>query len=675
MRRATLAAGLVPHATRALAIGCVAALAASIAAIPLLAPPAPAPLAAARLFDEPAFDEELESRDPPPRTPDADATNARGALGEQAADTLLPPRPYEERRVFVEQPRIAPASSPVPSPGNTKLDRSPAARRQRVQQYGGSPETEDAVEAGLAWLAAHQSPDGHWDRADYQRRCPHDAVCPGHGMARADHRMRAGLTGLCLLAFLGAGYTDRDGPYVEVVRKAVDALLAMQRSDGGFSPTHAMAGYDNSLATFALAEYLALTGEPRVRERLKLAVERLVSSQQHLGGWDYLPRPDSGRNDTSITGWMTQALLACWAAGVAVPPEALVHASMHFARAAEQDGRVRYADSGIGVGPSNADGPQYRYGPAMTAVGLTCEPLLGWRLDSPLRSRQLTVALEQLPSATLARGGDATQLHDEYYWYYGTVALFQSGGQAWERWNAALRDALLPLQNREKHADGRRKHIFGSWPAYGQGWGRWGRTGGRVYATAICVLTLEVYYRHPPAYLLDQQVLGPGDWRAVLHAASVRERSDALRCLRECRFEIAEPVLLELLDDTSNAIAGAAARALTEFGSPLGKRVLSSRLTTGTPSERALSERALREIAAIESRPKPKGAVRVFDSGARVATLDLEGAYVGLELEVVRDSVVIAHMSVVQRFSGKPLAIAALRSGETPRGGDTVVAR
>ncbi|MFO0840354.1 MAG: prenyltransferase/squalene oxidase repeat-containing protein [Phycisphaerae bacterium] len=668
---------LGPSAARLLALACLVGLAASIIAIPLLTPPTPAALPAPGTSTAQGTNER-----PADENPGADARARLHELSrddaprDAAARGIDPSIPFaEERRVFIEPPpALVMPRAPTRSASRPIAERSAEMRRARVQQFGGNADTENTVEAGLSWLAEHQSPDGSWDRVEFQKRCPKDAVCPGPGIAREDHRIRAGITGLCLLAFLGAGYSHSDGPYARVISNSAEALLAMQRPDGAFSSGPAMAGYDNSLATFALAEYYAVSGDARVRVALERAVDRLTGSQQSLGGWDYLPRPDVGRNDTSITGWMTQALLACAAAGIHVPPESLVYASMHFMRATEDDGRVRYADAGTGVSPG-PNGLQYRYGPAMIGVAMACEPLLGWRLESPLRRRQAALAAAQLPSATLARGGDNSQLHDEYYWYYGTVAMFQSGGESWERWNAALRDAILPLQNRDKTADGRKKHGYGSWQPYGPGWGRWGRIGGRVYATAICVLTLEIYYRHPPAYLIDEPVLGPGDWRAVLRDAGLRERGDAVRCLRECRAEISEPVLVEMLADSSAAIASAAARALADLGSPMGKSVLTSRRSALPESERALSDRALRTIEEIEARTPPRGVIRVYDTAARVATMDIEGAYVGLLIVVTREGHNIAQMSVIQRYTGRPLALAALRDGDAPQPGDVVEAR
>ena len=75
--------------------------------------------------------------------------------------------------------------------------------------------------------------------------------------------------------------------------------------------------------------------------------------------------------------------------------------------------------------------------------------------------------------------------NDHYYWYYGTYALYQFGGEAWQAWDRALGAAVLGSQRK----DGAHR---GSWdPA-----GPWGWSGGRVYSTALMALCLEVHFRY-----------------------------------------------------------------------------------------------------------------------------------------------------------------------------------
>ena len=475
----------------------------------------------------------------PVEPPDSPTTDQKPEPTPAPRNVTAPPPaddsgPIVDLRRTQERP-TAPAGTEPTDPRKREppqeFDRSPKSRQRGIERFGGTPQTETAVEAGLAWLAAHQSPSGIWDRFNFADQDPRGDRCTGEAIDRTTTSLDAGLTGLCVLAFLGAGYTDQDGPYREVVHNGVGALLEMQKEHGGFGPDpeDGMAGYNDSLATFALAEYYAMTRRPDVVEPLKRAVGRIVRNQQALGGWDYQPWPTIGRNDTSISAWMVQALHACAAAGIEVPRETLVKAALHFSRAAQPDGRVWYSDQGTGFELDGARQPRYRYGPAMTAAGLTCEQLLGWRLDDVIPRKQAALVLARPPSPEKFHGRDTSQLHSEYYWYYATVAMFQRGGGEWERWNAKLRDAVLPLQNREKTAAGRKRSAHGSWDPYAKHWGKWGKMGSRVYTTAICVLTLEIYYRHTPAYLTEDVLLTVDAWREYLACGRLGESGRGYR--------------------------------------------------------------------------------------------------------------------------------------------------
>ena len=69
-------------------------------------------------------------------------------------------------------------------------------------------------------------------------------------------------------------------------------------------------------------------------------------------------------------------------------------------------------------------------------------------------------------------------------------------GSLRKKWNAAMTGALVPNQRIGGPKDGTGKDVDGSWnPA-----GAWATRGGRVYATAVGALCLEVYYRYLPLY-------------------------------------------------------------------------------------------------------------------------------------------------------------------------------
>ena len=82
---------------------------------------------------------------------------------------------------------------------------------------------------------------------------------------------------------------------------------------------------------------------------------------------------------------------------------------------------------------------------------------------------------------------------DMYYWYYATYAMFQYGGHNWRKWNDAMKKAISDTQRVGGCADG-------SWDPVG----KWGMVGGRIYATAINALTLEIYYRYAKIRDMDK---------------------------------------------------------------------------------------------------------------------------------------------------------------------------
>ena len=76
-----------------------------------------------------------------------------------------------------------------------------------------------------------------------------------------------------------------------------------------------------------------------------------------------------------------------------------------------------------------------------------------------------------------------------YYWYYGSLAMHQNQGDAWEKWNENLRPILV--RNQVRNGSDR---VDGSWDPIGQ----YGPQAGRCVVTAMATLSLEVYYRYLP---------------------------------------------------------------------------------------------------------------------------------------------------------------------------------
>jgi hypothetical protein len=209
-----------------------------------------------------------------------------------------------------------------------------------------------------------------------------------------------------------------------------------------------------------------MTRDEDFRPRAQLAVDYAISIQDSLGGWRYDPQSDS---DTSVTGWFVMALQSARMAGLQVPSDVFEKVS-RFLDMVSDDGGSRYAYL-----------PNMGTNEVMTAEALLCRQYMGWPQDD----------------ARLASGVNYVGLHpiswsepNTYYWYYGTQVMHHMEGDAWEQWNAVLRQAIPSQQLKEGQERG-------SWSPRGD---RWGMQAGRLYMTCLCMYMLEVYYRHLPIY-------------------------------------------------------------------------------------------------------------------------------------------------------------------------------
>jgi len=575
------------------------------------------------------------------------------------------------------------AVAPVISPAvraqveqNPLGNRPQRAHRDAVERFGGTRETERAVADGLAWLAAHQRPDGIWSRTRFERQCPRNDRCGQQALDFSGDAIDVGLSALASLAFLGAGYTHQEGPYAETLSKSFSYILAQQDSSGSFASRSGFQIYNDAVATLAVAECYALTNDPVLKKPLERAVAHLVRAQQPRGGWDYTAR-QTNRNDSSITGWVVVALKSAYAAGIDVPLSTRLKIIRHFDRATEPDGRVWYADRK--KNPKRGQNRVHikrRYGPAMVATGLFTRAVLGLRLDDEIAQLQTNRLLRDLPEIDKLqeRGGDG--LHSEYYWYYGTLALFNVGGDAWRDWNIALRSALLEYQQRPTDPRNNKRHAYGSWPAFGRGWGKWGRTGGRIYSTAINTLTLEIYYRYVPSYLVPQSIISPRELRNLVDSAGREEQEELVRLAARFHGDIAEPTLLDLLQATNPDARLDAAIEIASLGSPV---VVEELNTARDRVDKKLRKRIDKALANVVNIPAGTtyGRVTAVKLAAHAFLFEIgdNRVFYDQRVSVVRDEQVIATGVVNRRFSGHGAAACRIMTmTEEIKEGDRVVA-
>ncbi len=345
----------------------------------------------------------------------------------------------------------------------------------------GGRATAAAIEAGLEWLKNHQDEDGKWDADEFMKHDVEGAPCDGAGNAVHD----VGLTGLALLAFLGDGSTLRSGPYRDVIKKGVNWLRNQQDPTSGLFGTNASHDfiYDHILAAYAMTEAYGLSESSILRPYAQKGLNYLEYHRNPYMVWRYQPRDND--NDTSVTGWGVMVYKSAQDFKLQVNEQAFKNIEIWFDQVTDPaTGKAGYTKRGE---PSSRHPGEHgtRFpvdkGEALTAAALLGRFFLGQvPKDKPIMSAAANTILSKPPI-----WDEKTGTIDMYYWYYASYALYQMGGRHWKEWSAKLTDAIVKPQR----MDGNFK---GSWDPKGA----WGEDGGRVYSTAICVLTLEAYYRY-----------------------------------------------------------------------------------------------------------------------------------------------------------------------------------
>jgi len=351
--------------------------------------------------------------------------------------------------------------------------------RGSVLREGGSAGTESAVLAALRWLRFHQDRNGGWDIQGFSRHCRGERC---DGAAEAEH-FDVGATALALLAFLGNGQTHRWGQFRANVNRAIQYMQANQDADGCYGrDTRESWFYNHALGLMAMSEAYAITQDPALRSTAERALKFGLDAQNPGAGWKYEPR--GGKTDTSVTGWMILALKAAQTAGFDVPEKAFQDSIAWFDSVTGSNGRAGYERRGdpgsrIRNRPDGKDG-HFERQENMTAVSVLCRIFAGQSRNTRSIQDGVKLLMNQLPEYNYPSHTKVNY----YHWYNATYAMFQIGGSDWKRWNEAMKTALLQSQRKGGCADG-------SWNSVGE----WCIVGGRVYATAINALTLEIYYR------------------------------------------------------------------------------------------------------------------------------------------------------------------------------------
>lgn len=363
---------------------------------------------------------------------------------------------------------------------------SPGGRLRRARANGGGKETESAVDKGLEWLARNQEADGHWSARNH-------GADPRFGDAKM-YAADVGMTGFALLAFLGAGHTEKAGKYRDHVRRGVRWLVEKMGDEQKHEGRWCSNNYAQGIAAMALCEAAGMSRLPETMAAAQKCVEgtqfgQIEIDESQMAAWNY--RPNVGKtNDSSIMSWNVLALKSAKVAGLRVDTKSF-EGAINWINVGQDLGGLKPTDS-VGSdwkggkmayrGTMEARFDHGREGShAVMAAAALCRLYIeGAALDSPGVIGPCNIIRDELLPKRYP--------YNLYFSYYATLAMFQVGGDHWKVWNDAMKKVLLEGQVKGGKEDG-------SWDPE-----RAACRGGRVMSTALAILCLEVYYRYLPIY-------------------------------------------------------------------------------------------------------------------------------------------------------------------------------
>lgn len=285
-----------------------------------------------------------------------------------------------------------------------------------------TPACDQSIQRGLEFLSIHQADDGSWG-------------------SNVNFKGHVAVTALGGMAMLAAGHTPNRGKYGRQVEQAVQYLLDNTDPTGLISaPDHRQHNpmYGHGFAALFLAEVYGLTPRPEIKDKLKLAVNLIVKTQNKEGGWRYFPVRREA--DVSVTVCQIMALRSARNAGIYVPKNTVDNCINYVKKCQNRDGGFSYQ-------LSNGEPATPSLWPR-SAAGLVALYSAGI-YEGPEIEAGLAYLRQHTPRGEVFRN----EIFYFYGHYYAVQAMWHAGGQYWRQWYPAVRDELMSRQQGD-----------GSWP-------------------------------------------------------------------------------------------------------------------------------------------------------------------------------------------------------------------
>ncbi|WP_233207350.1 MULTISPECIES: squalene--hopene cyclase [Pirellulaceae] len=289
-----------------------------------------------------------------------------------------------------------------------------------------TPESTAALDRGLTWLAENQGPNGDWESDDL------------------------GLIGMGALAFMADGHAPGRGKFGQPLDRALNRILSSPRPSGLLNVADAQRDmYNHGLTTFVLGQAHGMTNDARINGVLDRALKLIAFTQAEDGGWDYRAVRRENGHDLSLAVMQAKALRSAMDTGIEVAPEVVDLAISSV--------REHYSPEGVSRDASEAEQRKYpgqftytRHGGkaslAMAAAGVVCLQEFGqyddWRIQKNMEIIHAEIA--KLKQKDNRQNGRLP--FDAYTLYYVGQALYQVGGEDWQRSYPILRDAVVESQ-------------------------------------------------------------------------------------------------------------------------------------------------------------------------------------------------------------------------------------
>jgi len=301
---------------------------------------------------------------------------------------------------------LAAGASALPADERDKLPDGSAAKDMIT------PETQQAIDRGLAYLAQHQQQNGAFGVHQYSGN--------------------VAITSLAALAMMSGGHQPGRGAYGKVVTDALRYVLSTDDGRGYLVSRTSIAHgpmYGHGFGTLFLAEAQGMVHDrdlsDQLRQTLKQAIKLIVEKQNIEGGWRYTP--DSPDADVSVTICQIMALRAARNAGFNVPKSTVERCTKYVKSCQNHDGGFNYQ---LGRG----GGSQF----ARSAAGLVALHCAG-----VYKGKEVEDALKYLMQFKPGRNIFRQDMHYYYGHYYAAQAMWTAGGKYWAEWYPGIRDELL----------------------------------------------------------------------------------------------------------------------------------------------------------------------------------------------------------------------------------------